>query len=88
MELFVRAKVSYSTLYLHERIACQLDSAKTEHLEYPVGVPAHLHKIAFRPASNATMAEDTSQSEGTAHKGGDVRRPRFNSLEYPEKTRS
>ena len=32
------------------------------------------------------MAEDTSQSEGTALKGGDVRRPRFNALrvEYLE----
>ena len=39
------------------------------------------HIVTFRPASSATMAEDTSQSEGTAHKGGDVRRPRFNALQ-------
>ena len=56
------------------------DKTKTEHLEYTAGAPAHLHKITFRPASSATMAEDTSQGEDPAHKGGDVRRPRFDAL--------
>ena len=66
----------------------QSDNTKSGHLAYTVGVSAHLHKIAFRPASSATMAEDTSQSEGTGqgagHAGGSVRRPRFNALEYLE----
>ena len=30
----------------------QSDNTKTEHLAYTVGVSAHLHKIAFRPASD------------------------------------
>ena len=33
----------------------QSDNTKSGHLAYTVGVSAHLHKIAFRPASNASM---------------------------------
>ena len=53
MELFVRAKVSYSTLYSHDRIARQSDNTKTAHLEYTVDVSARSHKIASRLASKA-----------------------------------